>query len=82
MTRGVLLMNNQPMPRGGARPGTGPKPRPPETYRSVTFTTRCTPAEKLRYDALKDELDTEYNKHLAELKRQREEAKKRKGETK
>ena len=71
------MNHNQPMPRGGARPGTGPKPRPPEQLRSVTFTTRCTPAEKPRYDALKAELDTEYSKHLAELKEQREEAKKK-----
>lgn len=54
--------HNQPMPRGGARPGTGPKPRPPEQLRSVTFTTRCTPAEKLLYDALKTELDVEYQR--------------------
>ena len=55
----------------------GPKPRPPEQLRSVTFTTRCTPAEKIRYDALKAELDVEYSKYLAELKTQREEAKKK-----
>ena len=54
------IKHNQPMPRGGARPGSGPKPRPPEQLRSVTFTTRCTPAEKLLYDAFKTELDVEY----------------------
>lgn len=53
------ISNNQPMPRGGARKGTGPKPRPPEQLRSVVFTTRCTPAEKQQYDALKAKLDTE-----------------------
>jgi hypothetical protein len=47
------------MPRGGARPGSGPKPRPPEQLRSTTFTTRCTPAEKELYEALKTKLDTE-----------------------
>ena len=53
------MRNNQPMPRGGARPGSGPKPRPPEQLRSLIFTTRCTPAEKELYEALKTKLDNE-----------------------
>ena len=53
------MSQTNPMPRGGARPGSGPKPRPPEQLRSVMFTTRCTPAEKEQYDALKTKLDNE-----------------------
>jgi len=51
------MSNNQPMPRGGARPGSGPKPKPPGTTRTEVFTTRCTPDEKAKYEALKAELD-------------------------
>jgi hypothetical protein len=61
------------MPRGGARPGSGPKPRPPEELRSTIFTTRCTPAEKEIYEALKTKLDAEYTLYLAELKKKRKE---------
>ena len=47
---------NQPMPRGGARPGSGRKSINPRTER---FATRCTPAEKERYNELKAQLDKE-----------------------
>lgn len=53
------MSQTKPMPRGGARKGTGPKPRPLEQLRSVMFTTRCTPAEKEQYEALKTKLDNE-----------------------
>ena len=63
-----MMSNNQPMPRGGARPGSGPKPRPTEQLRSTVFTTRCTPAEKEQYEALKTKLDNERKQQQEEKK--------------
>ncbi len=47
------------MPRGGARLGAGAKPKLPGSARTEVFTTRCTPAEKEQYEALKTKLDAE-----------------------
>jgi len=50
------------------KPRMGRPPKPPGKVKTEVFTTRCTPAEKELYEALKTKLDNERKQQQEETK--------------